>query len=134
MIHLPREYITADHLGYSVMVYLHDKTYGTIAEAQEAFETVMHEALVLLRKESIRAGFKNAQEYAKGWRLSHTRRGLVIHNVSKYRIAHLLEKGHEIPHAKRGGGRARAFPHIERVYEELDPLIDREIIKIGKKR
>jgi hypothetical protein len=32
----------------------------------------------------------------------------IVHNRNHYRLAHLLEKGHAI----KGGGRARAFPHI----------------------
>ena len=51
--------------------------------------------------------------YAKSWKVkttdedSHT---LVqtVYSPTRYMLAHLLEKGH----AKRGGGRVRAIPHI----------------------
>ena len=33
---------------------------------------------------------------------------MVVHSTNRYMLAHLLEFGH----AKRGGGRTRAFPHI----------------------
>lgn len=49
-----------------------------------------------------------------------------------YRLAHLLEKGH----AKRNGGRTRAFPHIERNAEaakqKFSERVERAIKNGGK--
>ena len=41
---------------------------------------------------------------------------MVLYNAKYYNLTHLLEKGHPL----RSGGRARAFPHIKPVEEELN--------------
>ena len=52
-------------------------------------------------------------KYSKSWRTrtqSDTANSIsvVVYSPDKYMLAHLLEFGH----AKRGGGRTRAFPHL----------------------
>lgn len=52
-------------------------------------------------------------KYAKGWatkktKTSSTASEVTVYNRAKPGLTHLLEKGH----AKRGGGRTRAFVHI----------------------
>jgi hypothetical protein len=51
-------------------------------------------------------------KYRKGWAIykadSHGVTTRIIHNKSRYMLVHLLEHGH----AKRGGGRAAAIPHV----------------------
>ena len=51
--------------------------------------------------------------YAKSWRTKTTKETsqsleVTVYSPSRYMLAHLLEHGH----AKRGGGRVRAIPHI----------------------
>ncbi len=51
--------------------------------------------------------------YAKSWTSKVTSEdsqsiGVTVYSPSRYMLAHLLEHGH----AKRGGGRVRAIPHI----------------------
>jgi hypothetical protein len=50
--------------------------------------------------------------YRRGWGITkRDTQGVtsrIVHNKSRYQLAHLLERGH----AKRGGGRVAARPHI----------------------
>ncbi len=55
---------------------------------------------------------KKTGKYSKSWAVKKTRETsdsiqIVVHS-KRYQLTHLLEFGH----AKRGGGRTRAFPHI----------------------
>ena len=51
--------------------------------------------------------------YKKSWQVTEEKKGkgakYTVH-AGRYRLTHLLEYGH----AKRGGGRTRAFPHISK--------------------
>ena len=72
--------------------------------------------------------------YAKSWRVKTTEENSqklvqTVHSPKRYMLAHLLEKGH----AKRNGGRTRAFPHIapaeQAGIEQLESLIRRALQK-----
>ena len=56
---------------------------------------------------------RKSGKYAKSWSIKTDKEtsetlALIVHSRNKYQLAHLLEKGH----AKRGGGRVSAIPHI----------------------
>lgn len=79
---------------------------------------------------------RKSGKYAKSWSVKTDKETnetlvLVVHSKKKYQLAHLLEKGH----AKRGGGRTAAQPHIapaeEHGMEELENSIRRDLQKNG---
>lgn len=68
--------------------------------------------------------------YAKSWAVKKTAESsnsleVTVHSRNRYRLAHLLEFGH----ARRGGGRVAARPHIadaeKKGIEELEQEIER---------
>ena len=70
--------------------------------------------------------------YSKSWTAKKTAESsqslsMVVHSKNRYRLAHLLEKGH----AKRGGGRVAARPHIapaeQAGVEQLQDLIEQAL-------
>ena len=71
---------------------------------------------------------KDTGAYAKSWRVKRpveTGNSVqtTVHSPSGYRIAHLLEHGH----AKRGGGRVRAYPHIAPAEEKAEAGLIEEL-------
>ena len=72
-------------------------------------------------------------KYKKSWavkKVSETSESieLVVHSKNRYQIAHLLENGH----AKRGGGRVRAIPHIKPAEAKGEKeLVDKIKRKLG---
>jgi hypothetical protein len=75
---------------------------------------------------------KNTGAYAKSWSVKTERETssslhLIVHSRNRYQLAHLLEFGH----AKRGGGRVAAQPHIapaeEKGVGELEKSIERSL-------
>ena len=69
-------------------------------------------------------------KYAKSWKTKVTaedsqRIQVAVYSPSRYMIAHLLENGH----AKRGGGRVRAIPHIKPAEEHAEEVLLKDIEK-----
>lgn len=66
--------------------------------------------------------------YKKSWTVKTTKETsnameVVVHSKNRYQLAHLLEFGH----AKRGGGRTRAFPHIAPAEQRAAEILEREV-------
>ncbi len=84
-------------------------------------------------KKDIQAGAPvDTGKYKKSWSVKNVHEDsesidLVVHSRNRYQIAHLLEHGH----AKRGGGRVLAQPHIaaaeQRGNEKLVQTIEKKL-------
>ena len=73
---------------------------------------------------------KKTGAYSKSWKVSTTKETsesleLTVHSPKKYQLAHLLEKGH----AKRGGGRTQAVPHIAPAEDSAVKQLESDIKK-----
>ena len=68
---------------------------------------------------------KRTGAYSKSWTAKKTKENshsleMTVHSKNRYQLAHLLEKGH----AKRGGGRVSARPHIAPAEENGVQLLE----------
>ncbi len=68
------------------------------------------------------------EAYKKSWTVKTTRETsnameVVVHSRNRYQLAHLLEFGH----AKRGGGRTKAIPHIAPAEQRAAEILEREV-------
>ena len=73
---------------------------------------------------------KDTGAYAKSWSVKNVKETsnsieLVVHSRNRYQLSHLLEHGH----AKRGGGRVPAKPHIAAAEQAGIEQLEKEIQK-----
>ena len=100
--------------------------------ASDDLKAAVKETAASVRKD-IQAGAPvDTGKYKKSWSVKNVREDsesieLVVHSRNRYQIAHLLEHGH----AKRGGGRVAAKPHIasaeQRGNEKLVQTIEQKL-------
>lgn len=98
--------------------------------AAEDVKQAVKEAGDTVRDEIRTHAPKDTGEYAKSWavkKMKETSNSLtvVVHSRNRYQLAHLLEFGH----AKRGGGRVSARPHIAAAEEKGMEQLEDEIRK-----
>ena len=80
-------------------------------------------------KSDVQAGAPvDTGKYKKSWAVKTTKENanaleVTVHSKNRYQLAHLLEFGH----AKRNGGRTRAFPHIAPAETAAAELLEREV-------
>lgn len=111
--------IKADDLAKTVQSLL-DK-FGTTADSVMA-EAVWKTAGEVVKELKKGGGFAGTGAYNKGWARKITKKRLYataqVYNKDRGHLTHLLEFGH----AKRGGGRTRAFPHIAPVNDRVPEI------------
>ena len=116
--------IPIDELASEVMRGLEE--YADLAA--DEMKKAVKKAGTEIRKDIQENAPKNTGTYAKSWSVKTQRETsstleLVVHSRNRYQLAHLLEYGH----AKRGGGRVAAKPHIAAAEEKGKEELEREI-------
>ena len=115
---------------------LSDAVMKELEDYAKVIDTDMREAVTkagqTVRKDISASAPKRYGTYSKSWSTKKTKQTsrsleVTVYSRNRYQLAHLLEHGH----AKRGGGRTRAFPHIapaeERGVKQLEEDIKRSI-------
>ena len=117
-----------------------DEMDSAIMDELEKYAELASDDLKAAVKETAASGRKDIQagapvdtgKYKKSWSVKNVHEDsesidLVVHSRNRYQIAHLLEHGH----AKRGGGRVAAKPHIaaaeQRGNEKLVTTIEQKL-------
>ena len=119
---------TVDGLANAIMDGL--KEYAGLAT--DTVKDAVKDASKTVKKEIQANAPKQTGRYKKSWTVKKTGEDskslqVTVHSKNRYQIAHLLEHGH----AKRGGGRVAARPHIapaeENGIRQLEEEIERGI-------
>lgn len=120
--------VSIDEMDNAIMEEL--EKYADLAA--DGLKAAVKETAASVRKD-IQAGAPvDTGKYKKSWSVKNVREDsesieLVVHSRNRYQIAHLLEHGH----AKRGGGRVAAKPHIasaeQRGNEKLVQTIEQKL-------
>ena len=116
--------VSIDGMADAIMKELTDYADATADDVKNAVKnaakTVKHK---IQTGAPVRSG-----KYKKSWATKNTTESatnleITVYSRNRYQLAHLLEHGH----AKRGGGRTRAIPHIAPAEEMGIEQLEREI-------
>lgn len=120
--------VKIDNLAFEIMKGLTE--YKDLATAD--MKTAVRKAGRTAKQDIQANAPKKTGAYSKSWTVKTTKETsesleLTVCSPKKYQLAHLLEKGH----AKRGGGRTKAQPHIapaeENAAKQLESNIKRAL-------
>ena len=120
--------IPVDQLASEVMKGLEE--YADLTT--EAVKREVQETGKIVKQQIESTAPRKSGRYAKSWAVKKTAESsnsleVTVHSRNRYMLTHLLENGH----AKRGGGRVRAIPHIAPAEEmgirELEDRIERAL-------
>lgn len=120
--------VTVDGLADAIMEGLTE--YADLAT--DDMKKAVRKAGNTARKEIAANAPKNTGAYGKSWSVKTTKESsnaleVTVHSRNRYQLAHLLEHGH----AKHGGGRVSARPHIapaeQTAVEQLEKEIERSL-------
>lgn len=122
--------VSIENFPQAVKKELEEYVTMTSAEVKKLVEEVGEDT----RKEIMANAPADTGRYKKSWTVTRTKETsasltVEVHSDKRYRLTHLLEKGH----AKRGGGRTKAIPHIapaeEMAEKELLAAVERSLKK-----
>ncbi len=116
--------VSIDNLASEIMKSLTE--YKDLATSD--MKTAVRKAGRKARTEIQAKAPKKTGAYSKSWTVKTTKETsesleLTVCSPKKYQLAHLLEKGH----AKRGGGRTKAIPHIKPAEETAIDQLESDI-------
>lgn len=115
-----------DNLAAEVMKGLQE--YSELAD--DEMKKAVRKTATSVKKEISANAPHDTGTYAKSWTSSKVKETshnlqMTVHSRNRYRLAHLLEKGH----AKRGGGRVQGKPHIAPAEKNGEELLETLIRK-----
>ena len=111
------ESISADKLAAEIMRQMREYTEEARKVTRKVALKASWEAVNLLKEASPKS--EGGGEYAENWSRTKDKYDITVYNKGPtYRIAHLLEKGHQLRRGGRKVGEVRAYPHIEKVEKE----------------
>lgn len=119
--------IDVDELVEEVMKELRTYEQTTVGNVENAVEKTAKETVAELKQTSP----KKTGKYAKSWAKKNAVTGrsnfesTIYSKKPKYRLTHLLEKGHQ----KRNGGRVEGIPHIKKAEEHAIAKLEERIFK-----
>ena len=116
--------VSIDQLAEAVNEQLHE--YNKLSA--EVVKTAVTKAGNAVKHDIGANAPRKSGRYAKSWRTKKTKETstelqVTVYSPTRYMLAHLLEHGH----AKRGGGRVRAIPHIAPAEEAAEETLMKDI-------
>ena len=118
------ERVKVDQMAKVIMEGLQEYADLATDELKKAIKKAGDEA-----KKDIQANAPSKSgKYKKSWAVKTTKETsnameVVVHSRNRYQLAHLLEHGH----AKRGGGRTKAIPHIAPAEQKAVEALEKEV-------
>lgn len=100
----------------------------------EAMPKAVRQVANIAKQETQAGAPRRTGKYAAGWAVKEEavdrfRTDMIVHNRTRYQLAHLLEHGH----ALRNGGRAPAIVHIKPAEEHAIENMEKAVAKIAEK-
>lgn len=122
--------IDIDQLSIAVMAEL--KAYAKVTHEQVE-KAVVETAKETVNELKITSPVGSTGDYSKSWKYKRDKEAkgrkrynmIVYSKKPDYRLTHLLEFGH----AKRNGGRTKAFPHIKSAEETAIKRLENKILR-----
>ena len=116
-----------DKFADSIDKILQEYADSTVKDVSALTKKMAQKGAQAVKQEAKAKGWGEQTGYADGW-TSQFESGRVsaqgvIYNKKAPGLAHLLEHGH----AKRGGGRTKAVPHIAPVEEKLEKEFEKAV-------
>lgn len=96
--------------------------------ATDDMKTAVKKAGNTVKTEISETAPRRTGKYARSWKTKNTKETateiqVTVYSPTRYMLAHLLENGH----AKRGGGRVKAIPHIALAEEKGEEQLIKDI-------